>query len=998
MKWPVILLLILSTCSAAIAQQNHFFFKKLTVANGLNDGNVLAIARDNRGFMWFATRAGLNRYDGYSVKNYSYIAGDSTSLPPSLIRAMSPDSSGNFWVGHEQGLLRYDSLQDYFIPVKSMDGIWVGQIIPIDKQTIYLCTSKGLIKFDTHKQETLFYSEGKNAALLSKIYSATLHNKQLILATPQGLLMFNTNTHHVSPATVPLQNDELAQSVAVDKHNNFWLVTKSNNHLIKYNPFTRSKIYYSQYLESGNNTIANFTSLFTDAAGQVWITTQLNGLLYYDEYNDRFNQVLHNPLQTWTTSTNLHSNAWCNADGTIWIGGNNGVNYFNPRKNIFTILPVFNKDPDIRNRRVARVAVQDKNGILWFGSIDGLVRYNPATNEYREWNNREGKPPMLYFNSIRGLLCDENNNIWIATGKGINLYKQKEDKMIFFSGNDSIPEVFYFSADKDRNGNYWFASRDADGFYYYHVKEKKFYSIRNFPGLNKYTGIGARKFYQDSKGRYWLGFNGAGLAMYDPRSNKHIQWQTSLKSKQSISGNMVVDIKEDRQGNIWVSTFTGLTMIDTQNFSVKNYNQTNGLVNNSIGPLYVDNNNRLWIGSGSGLMVLDSNRSYFSSFGIQNGLPSAEFPEHAASVLKNNEVLFPTQNGFIRFIPDSFRKVTQALTPYFTTLHISGKPAINITNQSIHLKSKENFFSIGFAAINFDNAAGNWYAYKLDGIDDDWKYTQNRFADYTNIAGGKYNFRIKASASREEWAGSETILRISIDTVFYNTIWFRMLLATVLLSAAYFVYRYRSRQKENLLQLRSKAQLLEKEKALVMYESLKQQLNPHFLFNSLSSLSGLIEADQKMAGNFLQQMSKIYRYILKSRDSELVSLKEEIDFVQTYIHLQKTRFGEGLQVNINVPEEYLGKKIVPVTLQNLLENALKHNVVDTDTPLIISIQPADDGYLEIKNNLQRKKMIETSNKQGLASLRSLYKYLSKKPIIIEETVNSYSIRIPLIEA
>lgn len=997
MKWPFILLLIFTCCKNIVAQQNQFFFKKLTVADGLNDGSVLAIAQDNRGFMWLATRAGLNRFDGYSVKNYSYTAGDSTSLPPSLIRVMSPDSAGNFWVGHEKGLLRYDSIQDYFIPIKSMEGIWVWQIIPINKHTIYLCTSKGLVKFYPDKQQAFFYSETKDSLLLSNIYSATFYNQQLYLATPKGLYQFNTHSHQITKSTIPLNKDELAQALAIDKDNNFWIVTRNSNHLIKYNPTLGSINYYNQYLESGNNTISNFTSIFTDHTGKIWITTQLNGLLYYDANNNRFGKLLHNPLQVWTTSTNLHSNACCSSDGTIWIGGNNGVNYFNPQKNIFTIIPVFDKDPDIRNRRVARVAVQDKSGKLWFGSIDGLVRYNPSNNGYQEWNNREGKPPMLYFNSVRGLICDEDDNIWIATGKGINLYKQKENKMIFFTEKDSIPEVFYFSADKDRNGNYWFASRDADGFYYYSVKEKKFHSIKNFSGLRKYSGTGARKLYHDSKGRYWLGFNGAGLAMYDPGLNKHLQWQTSLYNKQSIAGNMVVDIKEDKQGNIWASSFTGLTMIDGKNFSIKNYNQTNGLINNSIGPLHVDHHNRLWIGTGSGLMMLDSSRNYFSSFGIQDGLPSAEFPEHAASVIKDGEVLFPTQNGFISFSPDSYKKELHPLNPYFTTLNIAGKKMVEINGETIRLKKDENFFSIGFSSINFSNAAGNWYAYKLEGIDDDWKYTQNRFADYTNIAGGKYIFRVKASVGREQWTGPEKVLKLHIDTVFYNTVWFRILITFLLAGAIYSIYRYRIRQKENLMQLRSKAQLLEKEKALVMYESLKQHLNPHFLFNSLSSLSGLIEADQKMAGNFLEQMSKIYRYILKSSDSELVSLKEELDFVQTYIYLQKTRFGQGLQVNINIPDQFWNKKIVPVTLQNLLENALKHNVLDVDTPLIITIQPVDDGYLEIRNNLQKKNMIETSNKQGLVSLRSLYKYLSKKPVIIEEQKETYSIRIPLIE-
>ena len=189
--------------------------------------------------------------------------------------------------------------------------------------------------------------------------------------------------------------------------------------------------------------------------------------------------------------------------------------------------------------------------------------------------------------------------------------------------------------------------------------------------------------------------------------------------------------------------------------------------------------------------------------------------------------------------------------------------------------------------------------------------------------------------------------------------------------------------------------MLEKEKALVMFESLKQQLNPHFLFNSLSSLSGLIETDQQLAGNFLKQMSKIYRYILKSRDSEVVPLQEEIDFVQTYINLQKTRFKNGLQVNINIDENDLHKKIPPVTLQNMVENAIKHNIIDVDAPLVMDIY-TENGYLVVKNNLQKKQVVESSNKQGLSNLRSLYKYLSDKPLTIEEKDNSYSIRIPLI--
>jgi len=202
-------------------------------------------------------------------------------------------------------------------------------------------------------------------------------------------------------------------------------------------------------------------------------------------------------------------------------------------------------------------------------------------------------------------------------------------------------------------------------------------------------------------------------------------------------------------------------------------------------------------------------------------------------------------------------------------------------------------------------------------------------------------------------------------------------------------------QKEKLMMLESKAQLLEKEKVMVMYESLKQQLNPHFLFNSLTSLSGLIETDQQVAGNFLEQMSGIYRYILKNGDNETVFLKDEIEFVQLYINLQQTRFKKGLQVNINVPEEYMHYKIAPVNLQNLIENAIKHNIIDSSSPLVIDIFIEGD-YIVVKNNLQKKKVVETSNKKGLEQFASLYKYLSRLPVEITETPINFQIKIPLI--
>lgn len=236
---------------------------------------------------------------------------------------------------------------------------------------------------------------------------------------------------------------------------------------------------------------------------------------------------------------------------------------------------------------------------------------------------------------------------------------------------------------------------------------------------------------------------------------------------------------------------------------------------------------------------------------------------------------------------------------------------------------------------------------------------------------------------------------IHIKTPFFRSVWFYS--AAVLFTGLllFLFFRFRMAKHKQLYALESKAQLLEKEKALVMYESLKQQLNPHFLFNSLTSLSSLIRTDRQLAGEFLDKMSKVYRYILKNRDTETVPLGEELKAVQLFIDLQKTRFREALLVHMSIDEEFHHRKIVPVTLQNLVENAIKHNVADSTAPLKVDLFVQDD-YLLVQNNLQKKNFVETSNKQGLANMESLYHYLSDRPMEIREDEKNFTVKIPLL--
>lgn len=195
--------------------------------------------------------------------------------------------------------------------------------------------------------------------------------------------------------------------------------------------------------------------------------------------------------------------------------------------------------------------------------------------------------------------------------------------------------------------------------------------------------------------------------------------------------------------------------------------------------------------------------------------------------------------------------------------------------------------------------------------------------------------------------------------------------------------------------LEIEAAQLEKEKAEVQYHQLKNQVNPHYLFNTLTSLDGLIHTNPELASEFVQHMAKVYRYVLQHKESEVVNVYEELEFIEHYIELLQIRYGKGIVIHTKVSEDAQDKGIVMVTLQMLIDNAIKHNSVQASAPLKIVIWDGGD-YLIVHNNKQVRKQIETSNGTGLNQLRELYGYLTDKEIIIEDKDDHYTIKIPLL--
>jgi two-component system LytT family sensor kinase len=188
---------------------------------------------------------------------------------------------------------------------------------------------------------------------------------------------------------------------------------------------------------------------------------------------------------------------------------------------------------------------------------------------------------------------------------------------------------------------------------------------------------------------------------------------------------------------------------------------------------------------------------------------------------------------------------------------------------------------------------------------------------------------------------------------------------------------------------------LKREHLQSQFNVLKQQLNPHFLFNSFSTLTSLLSEDTKRASDFIQRLSNVYRYILQATNQDTVKLEAEIHAVQAYAYLQQTRFGESLLVNIHFSDDQKNLFIAPLTLQILLENAIKHNIISTDKPLHVDISIEGNDWLVVKNNLQKKSSVESGTQVGLKNIVNRYRILSNRTVEILEEDSEFIVRIPL---
>ncbi len=1008
------------TFCISFAQRLPYSFEQVKVDGSSLDNLVFCMLKDSRGYLWLGTANGLKRYDPTFTISYNKEKNNKRSLVHNNIGVLCEDKQGRIWVGTTEGVCYFDRKTNLFTRIEevSKPDFACRNIICDSRGDIWFTIRDGgLYKFDTKTNKlTNFRHEDKQTKSLS--HNRILVNGLLEDPSKKGLWIScqdKLNYFDFASQTF-FHADHNPQKISILTPTSKSALTIENGLLVYSDNATSEICWYDtrihkmakifKVIDSNGQSHTSFLKIFFDSNKDLWVGTYENIMIYVKADLTKTILIQEEKGNKNSFTVNAYNDILQEENGTIWFATLKGLSTItglatkNPNDQLFNIYDfskkMFEKHPD---DGIISFAEDSQDKSWWFlTSQKRIFNYNPVTDKYSEFkvpdNPGMKEPDLNYFNFS---LFEYKNKLVIF--KHLHIYSFDKQTHHFeeikFSKELKIEGPDRIGLGKVLGDSLWvFRSyQNVITTYNYHFIKKRWLAYpviygKNTVKLNKTRDIYVTQSLVTKKGEFWLAIHSGGLAKFNPK----LKAFEVIKTKQDIDFTKIgyTGFDEDKDGNIWIATY------DLVKFNPKTYDFQSVLDLDIIGSMVVDAYDNVCMATFDEFLFFKEKTDERFSFNIGSNTFSDSWGNNL-NKLKNGKLLSRNNQSAILINFKDLKLPSANDKLYIARVQAADSIIhINENNQTVNFKSEQNSVSIAFGVLMPPATNIYVYYYQLDGIDKDWKAdkSQMRYAIYGNLDGGDYVFKVKAKDTNGKFLPEKKVF-IHIDTLFYKTLWFRILIFLLGIGLLLAFIRFRTNQRKKIYHLQLQSTRLEKDKTEIQYQNLINHLNPHFLFNSLTSLNSLIMTEPKTASKFLQKLSAIYRYILQSKDKEVVSLDQELTFVKNYIELQKSRFEEGLEFIIDVSEEYLASGIVPVTLQNLFENAIKHNTIEEDKPLIISVF-TENNYLIVKNNLQRKKFVETSNKQGLDSLKKLYDYLSPNALETIETDSEFIVKVPLI--
>ena len=791
-------LLLAVGVSRADAQKLQF--RQLTPDDGLSSSRVQSIVQDSRGFMWFGTTKGLNRYDGYGFAIYRHRAGDSTSLASNDALTIYEDRQKTLWVGTPAGLSRYDRERDSFRNYQVVAGDTVQVSAVLEAQgTLWLGTTRGLYKFDRASGKATLYSDQLRNLEIQGLFEDS--GKHLWIATTgSGARELDPSTGNVRSWTVDPENSDSptlykgrdARQFVEDAEGAIYMALADGG-LAKINRATGGVSLYQHDDDDPNSIAINAVySLLLDGTRGMWVGTENGGLDYFDFATRRFSHNKFDP----NNPRGLNSNSiWAihrDPTGTLWLGTfAGGVNISLQNGNAIRRYRSVAGDATSLSYNSVMAFLEDSRGATWVATDGGgLNRFDRATGKFQHYSKQTSN---LNSDAVLSLTEDRFGKIWIATWAGaVSRFDPATGRFTPYTPkNSAVADDHVFAVQSDRAGGVWIGT-------YQNGLQRVDPATGTFGApiaLGKRKQVQIRVITQLADGRFLLGTIGGGMYEYNPATGRQRAYPVG---KNGISGSAVQAIVESSPGIVWIGTSNGLDRLDRSTDKVEHFTEADGLPGTAVNGIAVDASGQLWISGDRGLARLNPATKKVKTYTVADGLQGSEFNSGAYYKGRDGAIYFGGAKGFNLLEPERITENTHvpqiALTGFqlynkSVAIGAKGSPleqSITVAKKLV-LHHDQSVFTIEFAALDFVAPEKNQYAYKLEGLDDEWNEVgTKRVASYTNLPAGSYVFRVKGTNNDGIWNQEGTSVAIKVVPPFWASWWFR----TALLLAAAWGVRY----------------------------------------------------------------------------------------------------------------------------------------------------------------------------------------------------------------
>ncbi len=943
--YVIFLLQIAGSCKLFSLDITQLRFDVINVKNGLAQNSIYNIFQDSKGFIWFCTDEGLNRYDGYSFLKYDKHIDNKNSLISNFTTSIVESSPGVFWIGTEKGLSIYFFETNKYLNVENP-----GQIKKITKEdsvTVWVQTQYSLYKVRLIQNEnkenkeytvsiepmnayrqiickfdsTHFYITGRNNYLYSYDFNTKLiHQKstsniwQILISQKINCVVKDKSDNYWVGTNVGLYKvDErftyidsfLTQrksvaglkdkitALAIGKYGNIFIATNQEG-LVFYD-INKNKFIEYQYDPYNLTSIPDnkITSLLIDNSGTLYVGTKGSGVATYSPFKFKFKHITQEPFKTtWLTNKYILSFE-ADKNENIWIGTDGGGLYkFNTKENIFSNWRNNNSFSSLSNDVVQNILIDSYENI-WTGTLNGICKFNPTTNAFKRYFLTDAKPV---------------DNLNIPAYSNIRIFETKSRELYALNEND----IYHFNVAKNKFEN----------------------TLFNFKVNNNIPYC----ILEDKDSTWWIAST-LGLFHINIHSGLINEKELNIINNKYFKTDQLYCLTSWNDEYLWIgSGNNGLFLFNKNKLTIeRNFTEKDGLSNNFIHGILKDNTGKIWMSTNRGISVFDPTIKQFRNYDINDGLQSNEFTTGAFFKTKNNELLFGGVNGFNIIEPNEIP--FNSYNPFVNITNIKTDDKVfnlfQYTKQQnrILFSNSQNNVSFEFASSDYVNTPKNIFEYKLEGYEKNWISTNRNYVSYTKLPPGNYTFYVRSSNNDYVWSVNPAAFSFRIRPLIWQTWWFKILAGIFIIIYGYRLItqriqlaRTKEKEQSQLAQQRTE---YEKQLAEIKLKALIAQMNPHFIFNCMNSIQAMILSEQNMqASTYLTKLSRLVRSVLENSVKTFIPLQDIIDNLKLYLELESLRFDQQFNYDIRVENIDVNEVEMPsMLIQPYVENSIWHGLL-----------------------------------------------------------------------